>query len=77
MPQLCHFSVLALRLSNMARMPEIEELKRATELRSTLRAVSKPGAGALSAEELGGSGSAWLPAEPRPEHPTGLCLFAL
>ncbi|XP_036090333.1 inhibitor of nuclear factor kappa-B kinase subunit epsilon isoform X2 [Rousettus aegyptiacus] len=29
------------RLSNMARMPEIEELKRATELRSTLRALAE------------------------------------
>lgn len=48
----------------MARMPEIEELKRATELRSTLRAVSKPGAGGAFGAELGGSGSARLPQSP-------------
>lgn len=37
----------------MARMPEIQELKRATELRSKLRAVSEAGAGVRSAAEGG------------------------
>lgn len=41
----------------MARMPEIQELKRATELRSKLRAVSEAGARGTVSSRAGGQWS--------------------
>lgn len=55
----------------MSGTPEIEEVKRVTELKSRLRAVSE------AAGRWGGgeSGPAGLPSEPRAEDPSGVCLF--
>lgn len=54
MPQMRPFSVLPSRFSNLAGLPEIQELKKATELRSQLRTVSE-GAGWVRGR-AGGSG---------------------
>lgn len=59
------FSVLPSRFSNMAGMPEVQELKRAAELRSQLRTVSggERGGGRVRSRAEG-RGPARLPAEP-------------
>lgn len=55
----------------MAGMPEMQELKRITELRSKLRAVSEAGAWEDCQEQSWGG--VRPPSAPRAEDPLGVC----
>lgn len=55
----------------MAGMTEMQELKKVTELRSRLRAVSEAGVGGAVRAELGGRGPAGLLSEHQAEDPRG------